>query len=216
MQTLEAVLAAGQAILDTEKESEARAQRILDARSNAVKEVAMTAARGFLPAGVHAYMEARLTDNAGCRVAICIPDALPVYVFMGCGKVTSDDDPDLLIVKNWEVISNRWHEEVIIWRDDEHDHQLFSGSLEELPKALLIAKNAYRPPVVPEPIAEPTPSLYTSLYTSLRDDIENALQFSDPGNGLATIETHMQVVIAKALVDIAESLDAMYKNSAGV
>ena len=108
----------------------------------------------------------------------------------------------MLIVKNWQVESNRWHEQVTVWRDDEYDYQLFSGSLEELPKALLIAKNAYRPPVVPEPIAEPTPS----LYNRLRADIEAAAKRVDEGR-YELARARLDLVTASALVDLAETMD---------
>jgi hypothetical protein len=211
LETLEAVLAAGQAILDTEKESEERERRILEARTNAIQETALTAAKGFLPAGVHAYMEAKIIDDVRCQLTIRIPDALPAFIFLGCQSSYARNDPELLIVENWYVETNRHHEHVTVWRDEEYDYQLFSGSLEELPKALLIAKSAYRPPVVEKPIVEPDPAAYVNLYDRLRADIESAVEHRKMGLEKLSHDK-LAIVTAQALVDLAESLDCFRRN----
>lgn len=209
-QTLDEILALGHAVINAEKASQERANAERDARIETICNVALAVAKQYIPAPLHPYARAVFYYPESVNVHLEIPEAMPVSMTLNNDKATSDlDDPAFDIPANWYVCINRYHREIFIWNEARED-LIFTGSFADLPRALVVARNNYRAPKsapAPEPEKPVTQSLYGKL-SELLDGVEDDLHETN----FETANGWIGLTIARALVDIADTLDTMRRD----
>lgn len=209
-QTLDEILADGHAALNAERAAQERANAEREARIEEICNVALTVAKQYLPAPLHPYARVVFDYPESVHVHLEIPDAMPVSMTLDNDKATSDlDDPAFDIHANWHVYTNRYHREIFIWNEARED-MIFTGSFADLPRALVIARSNYRAPKsapAPEPEKPVTQSLYGKL-SELLDCAEDDLHETN----FETANGWIGLTIARALVDIADTLDTIRRD----
>ena len=200
--TVEDILAAGHAALNFEKAEAARTQAEYEARIDAICKIALSVAKQYIPVPLHPYLRPVFDFPYSVHVHIEIPNATPVITTLRNKAVTGNniDDPDFDVPANWNVFTNGYHDAVFIW-DAYLERHVFSGSFDDLPRALVFAQQNYRKhtPAQPvEPIPQPDPTADLNFYQRLQADL-NEVEEGDASIPLKAI--------ARALIDIAESLN---------
>lgn len=200
-QTLEEILAAGQAAIDVEFAREKAQEEAIQAKRQAICAAAQQAALAHIPSVLHNYVGASSEKEPGIvKIKIIIPNALPVTMVYTdtVGNAYDIEDPEHLNPDNWHISTNRYHDEIFVW-DDHYQAYRFEGKLYEISKALIFARQYF-----PKPEPAPHPSTQPTLYARLTEKIETAAEHFDKKNHERGME-YIMLAIVEALVDLAET-----------